>query len=48
MEIGLLQMRIKVSFAGPVLVKHEDRGIIECLVEIIVDAPRVFAAGSNE
>jgi hypothetical protein len=41
-------MPIEISFAGPILVEHEQHGIIYRLVEIVIEAPGVFPAWLNQ
>src|ERR1035437_4570660 len=48
LQIGLLQVLIEVCFAGPVFVKEEERGVVRRLVQVVIKAPGILAAGGQQ
>src|ERR1017187_82686 len=41
-------MPLQLRFAGPVLVEWEVRGIVQCLVQVVIQAPVILAARVNQ
>jgi len=48
LQIWLLQMPLQMGLAGPVLVEEEQRGIIQRLMQVVIQAPVILAARGDQ